>query len=125
MLSGIGRVAALSAALSGVGMVPKAPAQVQPVTNPAVAPAAPLPTAPADPGAEPGSMARVPLSQVIDDVLRSHPEVAAAQARYEAALQRPPQERALPDPMMSTGYGSAGAPYPGAGLGEDPMPASG
>jgi cobalt-zinc-cadmium efflux system outer membrane protein len=119
-LSRIGRVAVLSAALSGVGMVTKAPAQEQPVTNPAVVPATQLPTAPADPGADAGSMARVPLSQVIDDVLRSHPEVAAAQARYEAALQRPPQERALPDPMISTGYASAGAPYPGAGLGEDP-----
>lgn len=60
------------------------------------------------------------LNDVLDVVLASHPEIALAEARYRAARERPAQEHALPDPMISAGYASAGAPYPGAGLGEMP-----
>jgi outer membrane protein TolC len=63
---------------------------------------------------------RLALPEVIERVLQSHPEVAAAEARYQAATHRPGQEEALPDPMVSTGYTSAGRPWPGAGLGSDP-----
>lgn len=77
------------------------------------------PQAPADAGVPPGA-APLALPDIIEAALRAHPEVAAAEARYAAALERPAQEHALPDPMVSTSYASAGAPYPGAGLGQDP-----
>ncbi len=63
---------------------------------------------------------RLALSDILEQVLRAHPEVASASARHEAATHRPAQESALPDPMVSTGYTSAGRPWPGAGLGSDP-----
>jgi outer membrane protein, heavy metal efflux system len=44
----------------------------------------------------------------------------AAQKKYEAARQRPAQERALPDPMISFGWNASGNPLPGAGLGKEP-----
>src|SRR5690242_6744286 len=59
------------------------------------------------------------LPSLVDEALRSNREVLAAQKRYEAAKQRPSQERSLPDPMVSVGYTAIGAPYPGAGLGRD------
>ena len=60
---------------------------------------------------------RLALADVVAEALRSHPEIAAAEHRYEAARQRPAQERSLPDPMISAGYNSSGNPLPGAGLG--------
>jgi outer membrane protein, heavy metal efflux system len=63
---------------------------------------------------------RLALSDVIAEVLAKHPEIAAAQQRYDAARQRPVQEQSLPDPMVSAGYNASGNPLPGAGLGTEP-----
>lgn len=60
------------------------------------------------------------LPELIEVVLGAHPEVRAAQERYLALAERPAQASSLPDPMISTGYTSAGNPLPGAGLGSDP-----
>ncbi len=67
------------------------------------------------------SDARVSVSDLISAALKNNPEVVAAQKRYEAARQRPTQESSLPDPMISLGYASVGKPYPGAGLGTEPV----
>jgi len=63
---------------------------------------------------------RLVLADLLAEALRSHPEIAAAERRFEAASQRPIQERSLPDPMISAGYNSSGNPLPGAGLGTEP-----
>ena len=63
---------------------------------------------------------RVPLPDVVAEALARNPAIAAAQKRHDAALQRPIQERSLPDPMVSTGYSASGNPLPGAGLGSEP-----
>jgi cobalt-zinc-cadmium efflux system outer membrane protein len=60
------------------------------------------------------------LDSLVDEALRSNPEIIAAQKRYEAARQRPSRESTLPDPTLSLGYASNGKPWPGAGLGIDP-----
>jgi cobalt-zinc-cadmium efflux system outer membrane protein len=60
------------------------------------------------------------LKQFIATALAQNPEILAAQKRYEAALQRPSQERSLPDPRLSFGYASSGGPFPGQGLGAQP-----
>ena len=59
------------------------------------------------------------LPTLVDEALLHNREVLAAQKKYEAARQRPSQENSLPDPMVSLGYTSNGAPYPVAGLGRD------
>ncbi|MDE3167386.1 MAG: TolC family protein, partial [Acidobacteriota bacterium] len=59
------------------------------------------------------------LPQLIDRALRENREIQAAQKRYEAARQRAPQARSLPDPMVSLGYTAVGGPYPVAGLGRE------
>jgi len=64
--------------------------------------------------------ARTALADVIAEALAKNPEVVAAQKRYDAARQRPAQERSLPDPMVSAGYSANGRPWPGAGLGTEP-----
>jgi outer membrane protein, heavy metal efflux system len=64
--------------------------------------------------------ARVPLAELVAEALDRNPEIAAALRRYEAARQRPAQERSLPDPVVSAGYNSSGNPLPGAGLGTEP-----
>jgi outer membrane protein, heavy metal efflux system len=64
--------------------------------------------------------ARLSLSDVVTEALAKNPEIAAAQRRYDAARQRPIQERSLPDPMVSAGYNASGNPLPGAGLGSEP-----
>lgn len=64
--------------------------------------------------------ARVPLADLVTEALAGNPEIAAAQRRYDAARQRPAQERSLPDPMVSAGYSANGRPWPGAGLGTEP-----
>ena len=63
---------------------------------------------------------RLTLAQAVTTALERHPEIAAARQRYEAARQRPVQERSLPDPMIEAGYTATGNPLPGAGLGSDP-----
>jgi outer membrane protein TolC len=63
---------------------------------------------------------RLSLAEVIEAVIRAHPDVRVAQERYLALSQRPAQEASLPDPMITTGYTSAGNPLPGAGLGSEP-----
>lgn len=60
------------------------------------------------------------LPSLLTEALRSSPEVAAAQKRYEAARQRPSQVSSLPDPMFSPGYNSNGRPWPGSLLGTEP-----
>src|SRR5690349_7754841 len=67
-----------------------------------------------------GQAPRLRLDDVIAEALARSPEIAAAGRRYDAAAQRPAQERSLPDPMLSAGYNSSGAPWPGAGLGSEP-----
>jgi outer membrane protein TolC len=63
---------------------------------------------------------RLELQDLIDEARRANPEILAAQKRYEASRQRPPQESSLPDPTLSVGYASNGNPLPGAGLGTQP-----
>jgi outer membrane protein, heavy metal efflux system len=63
---------------------------------------------------------RLALADVVSEALAKHPDIAAAARRYDAARQRPIQERALPDPMISAGYNANGRPWPGAGLGTEP-----
>ena len=65
--------------------------------------------------------ARVALADLVEEALRVNPEIATAQKRFDAASQRPMQERSLPDPMVSVGYAASGAPWPGAGLGSEPV----
>ena len=60
------------------------------------------------------------LRDLISSALANNPEVQAAQKRYEAARQRPSQQRSLPDPMLSVGYSSNGTPLPGGQLGSNP-----
>ena len=62
----------------------------------------------------------VNLEHLIQQMLLGNPELQAARRRWEAAQKRPGQERALPDPTVRFGWASAGAPYPGAGLGSAP-----
>ncbi len=62
----------------------------------------------------------VHLEQLIEQMLAANPELQSARKRWEAKQKRPGQERALPDPTIRLGWASAGAPYPGAGLGQDP-----
>jgi outer membrane protein TolC len=64
--------------------------------------------------------ARMSLPDVVAEALARNPEITAAQRRYDAARQRPAQERSLPDPMVSAGYNASGNPLPGAGLGLEP-----
>lgn len=63
---------------------------------------------------------RLALKPLVEEALARNPEILAAQKRVEALRQRPAQERSLPDPMVSAGYQSNGAPWPGAGLGTEP-----
>src|SRR5512137_712036 len=61
----------------------------------------------------------VRLDSLVEELLRSNPELQAARKRYEAVLTRPAQESALPDPRITEGWISNGWPYPGAGLGTE------
>ena len=63
---------------------------------------------------------RLALSAAVSEALAKNPDIAAAEKRYDAARQRPAQERSLPDPMISGGYNASGSPLPGAGLGTEP-----
>jgi outer membrane protein, heavy metal efflux system len=64
---------------------------------------------------------RVSLQDAVAEALARNPEITASQRRYDAARQRPAQERSLPDPMVSAGYNAVGNPLPGAGLGTEPI----
>jgi outer membrane protein, heavy metal efflux system len=64
--------------------------------------------------------ARATLADMLSEALSKNPEIAAAERQYDAARQRPAQERSLPDPMVSAGYNANGRPWPGAGLGTEP-----
>jgi outer membrane protein TolC len=63
---------------------------------------------------------RLSVAGVVAEAIAKNPEIAAAQKRYDAALQRPAQEHALPDPMLSAGWNASGNPLPGAGQGTEP-----
>src|SRR5947209_8298835 len=63
---------------------------------------------------------RLDIHALIVEATLRNPEILAAQKKYEAAAQRPAQERSLPDPMLSFGWNSNGNPLPGAGLGTWP-----
>ena len=63
--------------------------------------------------------ARMSLADVVAEALARNPEITAGERRYDAARQRPAQERSLPDPMVSAGYNASGNPLPGAGLGSE------
>src|SRR5512140_2966813 len=57
------------------------------------------------------------LDLLVNEARQNNREILAAQKKYEAARQKPSQERSLADPMVSVGYTSSGAPYPVAGIG--------
>jgi outer membrane protein TolC len=62
----------------------------------------------------------VTLGSLVDELLAKNPELQAVRKRYEAALTRPYQDSALPDPRITAGWNSNGNPLPGAGLGVEP-----
>jgi outer membrane protein TolC len=66
------------------------------------------------------SPARLALADAVSEALARNPEIATAQKQYDAARERPAQEHALPDPMLSAGWNASGYPWPGAGLGTEP-----
>jgi outer membrane protein, heavy metal efflux system len=68
-------------------------------------------------GADQPKQASVQLDSLVEELLKANPELQAARKRYEAALTRPSQESALPDPRITMGWVSNGWPYPGARLG--------
>jgi outer membrane protein, heavy metal efflux system len=59
------------------------------------------------------------LEDLISELRKSNPDLGAARKRYEAALTRPAQEGALPDPRITVGWISNGYPWPGSGLGSE------
>ena len=61
------------------------------------------------------------LDDLRRELLRSNPDLQAARKRYEALLARPAQQSALPDPRITMGWISTGWPYPGSGLGSEPV----
>jgi cobalt-zinc-cadmium efflux system outer membrane protein len=68
----------------------------------------------------PSGLPTVKLDALISELLNKNPELQALRKRYEAALTRPAQESALPDPRITAGWVSNGNPIPGAGLGVEP-----
>jgi cobalt-zinc-cadmium efflux system outer membrane protein len=69
-------------------------------------------------GAQPQE--RLALADAVAEAVARNPAIGAAEHRYDAARQRPIQERSLPDPTISAGYVGSGRPWPGAGLGVEP-----
>ena len=69
----------------------------------------------------PALAAAQPLPMLVDEALHNNRQILAAQKKYEAARQRPAQASALPEPTVSLGYTSSGAPYPVAGIGISPI----
>lgn len=64
--------------------------------------------------------AEINLDNLVQELFRSNPDLAAAKKRLEASQTRPFQEGSLPDPKISMGWLSNGNPLPGAGLGVEP-----
>lgn len=66
--------------------------------------------------------ATVSLDQLVAELQKNNPEIQAAECKYQAALARPSQMSALPDPVVSfvTRNGS-GNPIPFTQLGSDPL----
>src|SRR5438093_3843131 len=62
----------------------------------------------------------VAIGPLVDELLTRNPELQALRKRYEAALTRPNQDSALPDPRITAGWISNGNPLPGFGLGAEP-----
>lgn len=60
------------------------------------------------------------LDDLMFELLRANPDLQAARKRFEAALTRPRQQSALPDPKVTFGWNSNGSPLPGYGLGTEP-----
>ena len=48
------------------------------------------------------------LADLVSEALRNNPEILAFGARIDAARQRVPQARSLPDPMLMVGYQNEG-----------------
>jgi cobalt-zinc-cadmium efflux system outer membrane protein len=71
-------------------------------------------------GAQPAENLLV-LADVVSEALAHNPDVLTAERRYQGSRQKPAQERALPDPMVSFGWNSVKYPLPGAGVGREPM----
>jgi outer membrane protein TolC len=69
---------------------------------------------------KPADLPAVKLDSLVSELLKQNPELQALRKRYEAALTRPVQESALPDPRITAGWISNGNPLPGAGLGVEP-----
>ncbi|MBN8732442.1 MAG: TolC family protein [Acidobacteria bacterium] len=61
------------------------------------------------------------LEELIREALTNSPEVTASQKRYEAARLRPSQAASLPETMFSAGWNASGRPWPGAGMGTEPI----
>jgi outer membrane protein TolC len=61
------------------------------------------------------------LEPLLAEALRRNPEILAARKKLEAMRQKPAMERSLPDPMISVGYASVNGPFPGQGLGREPL----
>ena len=62
----------------------------------------------------------IDLDNLVQELFRSNPDLAAAKKRLEASQARPLQEGSLPDPKITMGWLSNGNPLPGAGLGVEP-----
>ena len=63
----------------------------------------------------------VSLEQLISELLKSNPDIQAAESRYQAAQARPSQARTLPDPVLSfVSRNGSGNPTPFTELGDDP-----
>jgi outer membrane protein, heavy metal efflux system len=62
----------------------------------------------------------VRLEDLISELRKANPDLAVARKQFEAALTRPAQAGALPDPKVTFGWVSNGYPWPGAGLGSEP-----
>lgn len=71
-------------------------------------------------GAQPAE-SRLVLADLVSDALLHNPDVLQARRQYESTRQKPAQERALPDPVVSVGWNSVKYPLPGAGVGSQPM----
>src|SRR5712692_7092562 len=61
----------------------------------------------------------VRLEDLVEEALRSNPEIRAARHRWEAATKRPSQVSSLPDPTVGLMYWNAGNPLPGTSVGQN------
>lgn len=64
----------------------------------------------------------VTLDQLINELLKSNPQIQAALARHQEALAKPSQARTLPDPLLFfVTRNNTGNPIPFTELGNDPV----